>query len=135
VQYVVVYSVHDVWSGNVCQSVSMIVFVVCKKVGLTSVTDRVTRVQYGRVQYGRVQYGRVKYVVVYIVHAVWSVSRVVLVVVVVVVVMVCKTLWPTSVPSMTTSCTCHFRVASTANSSPDTARCSHRGYQHRDREQ
>ena len=130
-QYVVVYSVHDVWSGNVCQSVSMIVVVLCKKVGLTSVTDRVTRVQYGRVQYGRVQYGRVKYVVVCIVHDVWSASMVV----VMVVVMVCKNLWPTSVPSMTASCACHFRVASTANSSPDTARCSHRGYQHRDREQ
>ena len=30
-QYVVVYSVHDVWSCNVRQSVSMIVVVVCKK--------------------------------------------------------------------------------------------------------
>ena len=56
-QYVVVYSVHDVWSGNVCQSVSMIVVVLCKKVGLTSVTT--VLLVYSMVVYSMVVYSMV----------------------------------------------------------------------------
>ena len=53
----VVYSVHDVWSGNVCQSVSMIVVVLCKKVGLTSVTT--VLLVYSMVVYSMVVYSMV----------------------------------------------------------------------------
>ena len=53
-QYVFVYSVHDVWSGNVCQSVSMIVFVVCKTVGLTSVPSMTVLLVYSMIVYSMV---------------------------------------------------------------------------------
>ena len=55
-QYVVVYSVHDVWSGNVCQSVSMIVYVVCKTVGLTSVPSMTVLLVYRMIVYSMVVY-------------------------------------------------------------------------------
>ena len=58
-QYVVVYSVHDVWSGNVCQSVSMIVFVVCKTVGLTSVPSMTVLLVYSMIVYSMVVYSMV----------------------------------------------------------------------------
>ena len=53
----VVYSVHDVCSCNVRQSVSMIVVVLCKKVGLTSVTT--VLLVYSMVVYSMVVYSMV----------------------------------------------------------------------------
>ena len=53
VQYdiVVVYSVHAVWSCNVCQSVSMNVVVVCKNMGLTGVPSMTVLLVYSMVVY------------------------------------------------------------------------------------
>ena len=54
VQYVVVYSVHDVWLCNVCQSVSIIVVVVCKSMGLTGVPSMTVLLVYSMVVYNMI---------------------------------------------------------------------------------
>ena len=54
VQYVVVYSVQDVWLCNVCQSVSMIVVGVCKTMGLTGVPSMTVLLVYSIVVYSMV---------------------------------------------------------------------------------